>query len=208
MNSFLLDLIFPRKCVGCGLERQVICDNCRGFLKSKIQIEQLGELENLISIFRYSENKMVKDLIKLIKYKFGKEVLDVFDELLFGCGKVLNQNWLVVPVPLHSKRQKYRGFNQANLIAEKICKMHNLVPWDCLVRIKETSQQARLDKDDRIKNLHNSFVMREGFLIAEKCSNFLLIDDVSTTGSTLNECAKALKKAGANKVNALVLARG
>ena len=117
-------------------------------------------------------------------------------------------DWLVVPVPLHYKRQKERGFNQAYLLAKQLTWLlrPNSKLTNSLLRSKNTKKQAKLSRVDRLKNLSEAFSLKQNQKI--EGSNVILIDDVCTTGSTINECAKVLKKAGAKSVRGFVLARG
>jgi ComF family protein len=109
----------------------------------------------------------------------------------------------LVPVPLHWRRRFHRGFNQSALIAKGL-KIGNARYNTDLVRIRYTKEQGLLSAYERHKNIEGAFAVRRGHNFKGK--NICLIDDVKTTGATLNECAKVLKDAGANKVFALVLA--
>ncbi|KKR23371.1 MAG: phosphoribosyltransferase [Candidatus Peregrinibacteria bacterium GW2011_GWE2_39_6] len=110
------------------------------------------------------------------------------------------------PVPLHPQREHDRGYNQAFLLAKSLSEIIHLNLTDYLKRHRNTPPQAHLDRESRLKNLQNSFSLKEKTQILNK--KFILVDDVCTTGSTLNECAKILKFNGAKTVWGLVLARG
>ncbi len=113
---------------------------------------------------------------------------------------------LFIPVPLHAKRLKKRGFNQSLLLALQINKEYKIpISYDNLVRIKPTKPQVDLSSDDRVKNVADAFTVQNSALIKEK--KIILVDDVLTTGATMNECARVLKDAGAGQVTALTLAR-
>lgn len=121
-------------------------------------------------------------------------------------GKWMALNWtqqdgVLVPVPLHPQREKMRGFNQARLLAEQLG-----LPAEMLKRIKNKHPQAELPREDRLKNLKNSFKISGKFDLSNK--KIVLVDDVCSTGATLNECAKVLRQAGAKEIWGLVLARG
>lgn len=197
MKSFLLDLFFPRKCVGCRAEGNYFCSECRANLKCDLKSEKLGEIDCLISLYRYRSTPVVQKLIKLMKYKFCAEIVDIFDSDFELCKL---GDLKIVPVPLHESRLKYRGFNQAKVIANKL----GLELYECLERTKATDQQARINREARLDNLAGAFELR----LPIDSGDFLLVDDVATTGATLNACAKVLKDAGAKKVLALVIARG
>ena len=112
---------------------------------------------------------------------------------------------LVVPVPLHPARLRERGFNQAELLAKILAQKIN-IPLGCaLERIRYTTTQTALDRSERMENSHNAFRLRKNTDV--RGLRVLLIDDVLTTGSTLSECARVLKRAGANSVHAATAAR-
>ena len=112
---------------------------------------------------------------------------------------------VIVPVPLHPARQRERGFNQASLLAE-LLSAHTSIPCRPLLeRIRYTTTQTALDRSERMENLHNAFRLRKNADV--RGLRVLLIDDVLTTGSTLSECARVLKHAGAISVRAATAAR-
>jgi len=112
---------------------------------------------------------------------------------------------LIVPVPLHPARQRERGFNQATLLAELLSADISLPSKPVLERIRYTTTQTALDRSERMENLHNAFRLRKNANV--RGLRVLLIDDVLTTGSTLSECARVLKRAGAISVHAATAAR-
>ena len=111
-------------------------------------------------------------------------------------------------MPLHPRRLNWRGFNQAELIAQAVADvLYTQNESRILIRTAGTDSQAELkDKKDRIKNIGNIFKVTDTEKIKNR--NILLVDDICTTGATLNQCAKVLKEAGAKKVIAFVVARG
>ena len=112
---------------------------------------------------------------------------------------------IIVPVPLHPARQRERGFNQALLLAQ-LLSAHTSIPCRPLLkRIRYTTTQTALDRSERMENLHNAFRLRQN--VDVRGLRVLLIDDVLTTGSTLSECARILKSAGAKSVHAATAAR-
>ncbi len=112
---------------------------------------------------------------------------------------------IIVPVPLHISKQKQRGYNQAELVAEQVAKALELTcEKNLLIKSSATKSQSMLKKTERILNLEDAFMVVNEKLIAKK--SILLIDDIVTTGSTVNQCCKVLKKAGAEKVIAGVIA--
>ena len=112
---------------------------------------------------------------------------------------------LVVPVPLHPTRERERGFNQATLLAELLARQAAMPLSAALERIRYTITQTAYDRAERMENLHDAFRLRKNMNVREL--HVLLIDDVLTTGSTLSECARVLKEAGAISVYAATAAR-
>lgn len=183
------------------------------------------------------ENELIAKLIKTMKYRFADEISIVLGNLLsFFLKNKLTQinfnladlnspnnnlklkkiitapkfltdleNTIIIPVPLHKKRENWRGFNQSEKIAQVISKNFNLKINSDLVRIKHKQPQAKLNSTQRKENIIDCFAWT-GKNLSDK--NILLIDDVTTTGSTLNECAKVLKQNKAREVWGLVIANG
>lgn len=112
---------------------------------------------------------------------------------------------VIVPVPLHAARQRERGFNQAQLLAEILSAKTSIPAKSALERIRYTTTQTALDRAERIENLHNAFRLRKKADV--RALRVLLVDDVLTTGATLSECARVLKRAGAVSVYAATVAR-
>ncbi|MCX6799708.1 MAG: phosphoribosyltransferase family protein [Candidatus Falkowbacteria bacterium] len=168
-------------------------------------------------------DKIVEKLIKILKYNFVTDLSANIGELMnYSLRDLLNksrllgddsplilreiENALLIPVPLHKRRERWRGFNQSKIIAESIINYFNLT-MDCdhLKRIKYKKAQARKDSADRLENVLDCFVW-QGESLAGK--SVIIIDDVVTTGATLGECARVLKQNGAQTVWGLCLARG
>ena len=148
----------------------------------------------------------LQDAIRLFKYH-GKVVLTSYlGGLLKKHAPSLPQVDMLMPVPLHSERLRERGYNQALLLADRLNRRLQLpISYDNLVRLRPTLPQTELSRKARVNNLRRAF----GILRPEEVKNrrILLIDDVMTTGTTVNECAKALRKAGSADVYVLALAR-
>jgi len=219
----LADWLFPKECVDCGAEGAWLCTACRWRLSWQPYQSCLvcgadsdglicrGHdwfLDKLIVATDYKTGKS-KDLIKVCKYRFSTEAACELSELLWSFWQ--KQNWrlpkttLVVAVPLSRKRLYWRGFNQSAIIAQAMAKNLELeFSAKELRKIKNTRQQASLLAQDRLLNLQDCFTWHGRDLTGRP---ILLIDDVATTGATLNECAKVLKQAGAKRVLGLVVAR-
>lgn len=116
-------------------------------------------------------------------------------------------NFILVPIPLHKKKLKERGFNQAEEIGKELSKFLNIPIFnDVLIKIKQTLDQVELKKEERQENIRGVFLCQKPEIIKNK--KILLIDDIFTTGSTMEECACVLKDAGAKEIWGMVVARG
>jgi ComF family protein len=137
--------------------------------------------------------------------KFGKKILfsKLIAELMLPIINNEKSHFVLVPVPLHKSRLRKRGYNQAYEIAKELAILSGKQLLTPLLRHKNTEMQAQLKFKQRAKNVKNAFTMKE----ALSHRHIILIDDVMTSGNTLNECAKVLKKAGAQDVKVLVFAR-
>jgi ComF family protein len=112
----------------------------------------------------------------------------------------------LVPVPLHSARRREREFNQAEILAQLLSKIAGLPVEHALIRVRYTSTQTRLQRHERMENLRGAFELRHTPAVTGK--HIILIDDVFTTGSTVEECARVLRRANAASVRVLTVARG
>lgn len=205
------DLLFPVFCVGCDKEESWICTDClpKNIVPQQIVFtadSDIASLDGLTALSSY-DTSVISELVRMLKYRF---VTDALSDLQTIISKVnFTADWhdfVIVPVPLHARRERERGFNQAELIANLFAQRFGLVVNKKLRRAVYTRQQAALSGEERRKNLTDAFMFEiiDGVVPA----NVLLVDDVFTTGSTLKECAKALKAAGVQTVWGLVLAKG
>ena len=120
---------------------------------------------------------------------------------------IFENNPIIVPVPLHAYRQNWRGFNQAELIARKISNMYQVRTLNALSRNRRTDPQANIDDpDERAQNIADAFDCPDPSQIIGQ--DIILVDDVCTSGATLNTCAQVLKSKGAKTITALAVARG
>lgn len=200
--SFFLDLIFPRECLGCRKENTWLCQDCL----DSIPLSKKQE-KNIITNASY-DNKLLRVAIHALKYSYIEQLAQPLGQLLLeGFKKSIKGTSsfdLIIPIPLHKKRFKERGFNQSKLIALPMARYLNCpVSEDVLIRRKNTTSQMTLNRVDRLKNVENAFAAKKS-VINKK---ILLVDDVVTTGSTLHHATQALKNAGAKEVLAIVLAR-
>jgi len=210
--DFILDFLFPKKCVGCGKEGTWFCPACLSKISfCEVPFVRLGgfSLEGLIAVAYFQDP--LKEAIHALKYDGVRELSKPLSELLIKHLKDERLQFIkgsiLIPMPLHKKRELQRGFNQAVLLAEEIGKKLNLkILENVLVKAKNTAPQMELKKEERRKNIKGAFAF-VGDKKTVKGKIILLVDDVATTGSTLTECAKVLKRAGAKAIWGLVLAK-
>ncbi|NQV13539.1 MAG: ComF family protein [Parcubacteria group bacterium] len=229
--QFLLDIIFPIKCVSCGregewvctaclreieLNRELVCPRC-GYASGDgsfcDQCRVTSKMAGIIVAASY-EDKLLQQAVHALKYKFVREMSRPLATILSGGLKIwLNhhqgdrQDVVLVPVPLYRKRERQRGFNQTALLAQELNKMARFtVRDDVLVRIKSTPAQAKLDPIKRRKNIKGAFRLENTAILQGK--TVFIIDDICTTSATLEECAKEIDKAQPREIWGLVLARG
>lgn len=206
----LLNILFPIQCLGCNREGSLCCEECYKTIHAihlKTRIKRCEYLDSVYIACCYDKTPIVKKLIHILKYRGEKtEAPEILGKIAIQTLKKHNIfTGILIPVPLHPKRSRERGFNQSELLAKEIRKNHPgfTVCINKLKRIRNTKSQAKMkSKEERCQNVKEAFESSE---ISPK--EYILIDDVCTTGTTLNECAKALKKSGAQHVTALVIAR-
>jgi len=212
-RKLISDFFFPKFCLICQEEGDYLCQNCRAVLQVSTEHQKYscGDLSDLYSAIDYS-NPLFKNIIHKFKYPpFAEEISESLAFLITDQLKLIDEKpnfsgFVIIPVPLHKKRLKWRGFNQAEKIGEKLSEaLHIPLLNDILERIEETLPQMELSKTERGTNIKNCFAIKNGEEINNK--RIILLDDVFTTGATMNECAKVLKDAGAKKIIGIVVAR-
>ena len=259
-KEFLLDLFFPKFCLGCRKEGVYLCDDCRALLditefdyclcntkpqrlslspphqtelwcgdkqkSGKCNRCQYKKLSGLYFALPYKEKALTKKLIYQFKYQpylkdLAKTLASILIEHLVISGKNTDEIWnpkgipgVLIPVPLDKKKLKTRGYNQSEELAKELSKTLKIpVISNVLTKIKATKPQMELSKSEREKNLLEAFAVKT----PENCGvsdtpqfsgkKVFLVDDVYTTGSTMEECAKVLRNAGAKQVWGIAIAR-
>ncbi|MCL4382249.1 MAG: double zinc ribbon domain-containing protein [Patescibacteria group bacterium] len=221
--NLLLNLLFPRRCLGCGKLGQYFCRQCATKIqKCEGQICPICEraaiggathprcqtryaLDGLTSFWSYQG--LAKKAIKELKYRL---VSDLASELidLAPLKEMKLQNPSLVPVPLHSQRENWRGFSQTELLGKFVGAKTGLkMVSDLLIKTKNTKPQVEFTKKDRLKNIQDAFVINPKYQLLIPKIYIYVFDDVWTTGATLRTCGAVLKKAGAKWVWGLTLAR-
>lgn len=223
----ILDLVFPKLCLECGKEGAYICAGCLAKVRyakpicpycEKASIDgvthikcarKLG-LNGLTSIWEYEG--VVRKAILTLKYKYstkvGLELSDIFAGRIHNSRFLIPNSAVLVPIPLYWHRENTRGFNQSVEIGKVIANVLNLkFEPDMLIRKKQTTPQVELSGDARRQNLRGVFSLNPNYSLLAINYSVILFDDVFTTGSTLREAAKVLKRAGVAKVWGLTIAR-
>ena len=173
------------------------------FNKLDLQHKQLPYLDTAIACSEYQPH-VIANTIKRWKYDSYKPAGDRLSVLLSSCVSLLPTGATISYVPIHWTRKLSRGFNQSQQLAELFCKQYKLPCKPLLKRTRSTGRQAKRNRAARLTALHNAFCVDRNAILTGK--TVIIIDDVLTTGSTLHECAKTLKKAGAKEVWGLALA--
>jgi len=207
--EFLLELFYPRRaeCMGCGsrsgMERNDMCESCRERMaKSWVGIKPPDkELKISGAAYAYRYGSPAGGMVRKLKYS-GVTLLadEMAKELAKAVGMLRIRDAVVTFVPMHPKRERRRGFNHSELLAERAAERLGFECRNLLMRTRNAPQQARLSKEERINNLKGAFRVPDKLIEQVKGRNILLIDDVFTTGATAKSCAEALLEAGAEKV--------
>ncbi|MEK9168324.1 MAG: ComF family protein [Patescibacteria group bacterium] len=230
IKEIIFDILFPPICVNCQKhlddKNRLICEKCLSLIKINNTLfcsvcrARLAENKKichrdapyLLAAAGNYDDPVLQNLIHYFKYKKFENLAPILGELLIEYLKLLNfetfklLNFIIVPIPLHPSRERERGFNQAKLLAEITASHFNLLLVDELKRIKNNEPQAKMkNSEKRTKNIFGCFEIKNSNLVKGK--NIILVDDVFTSGATMNEAVKILKKNGAGKIIALVLAK-
>ncbi len=200
-----LTFILPPYCAICGLPFNNIADNAAPLLSLCGSCTgQPPPFDKAYAALKY--DKVSKQMILRYKYQDETALLPVLGDWLAMAGAaLLDESDCITPVPLHWRRLFQRQYNQAGLLAQYLSKKRKIPARLLLKRVSFTGPQGRLSRAKRFKNIKGCFKIKEKEFIKGK--NILLIDDVIASGSTVRECARMLKKAGANKVFVLAIAK-
>lgn len=238
IKNLILDTLFPVFCLSCGQPEVWICDSCLGKIplvedrvcpvcekrntpsgQTCFSCKSAASLSGMLIAASY-KNDLVSRAIHYYKYRFAAPLATPLASLLAKAiiAAAVPLPDIIIPVPLHRRRLRWRGFNQAELIAFDLSKM--LTPGltitvrnDILIRCRPTRPQMKIKNyKERQNNMRGAFSINP--VINKKTAaeilrgkKILLVDDVATTGSTIFECADTLKKSGAEEIRAIVIAR-
>lgn len=229
----VLDTLFPIKCLLCDTPGKYLCTACLEIFPRRLRqrcptclkvTTPRGEVcfacfgkDSLDGLFAASSYRdpLVAESIHTYKYRFIPSLAVPLGTWLGGRLTEIDLPLpdLYIPVPLHKRRLRFRGFNQSELLADSLA--DTLTPGsvlpvlkNCLLRARYTRPQMKThSREERLGNLKNAFALAAGSETEVRGKTIWLIDDVATTGTTLEECARVLKAAGAKSVFGVVLAR-
>ncbi len=213
INNLILEILFPSSCLGCKVKGEILCSNCI----IKINRTEKETAKNIIAVFQYHD-LLIKKAIWDLKYhhrsslgrRFGEilyeELLeDISDLKIYTAGSPI----IVIPIPISKHKKHKRGYNQAQKIAKGFCEKGGkkifLLKTNIVIKKIRTIPQARItNRSRRLKNIKGAFEIKNEEIV--KGQTIIIIDDVTTTGGTINEVIKILKKAGAKKVLGFAIA--
>lgn len=229
----VLDILYPGRCVMCDrvlrIRQRGICHRCVNIPEhigedfcmkcgKPVQegTEYCQDCENKITSFEYGRstfmyNRDMRKSITRFKYHGRQEYAAYYAQNMYE----QHREWIeslpldaIIPVPIHEKRYRHRGYNQAQLLAMELGKLTQLpVISDYLIRVENTLPQKELSALERVQNLRKAFKIQQSELYTNiKC--VIIIDDIYTTGSTLEVCAQVMREAGVEKVYFLCLCSG
>lgn len=210
----IINLIYPPICGICGkINPNFLCNKCEIQLRKQAKFE-IKKNQNTnyyfqehLYIFEYQG--MIRKIILNYKFKDKSYLYQTIVNFLLKNKKffqILKSYDTIIPVPISKKRRKERGYNQSELIAREIAKRTGLDYQNrCLIKTKNIIEQSKLNKEERQKNIQGVYELRQLQKLQDK--KILLIDDIYTTGSTVNECSKILMEANPKKVGVLTIAK-
>lgn len=201
--SLIINWLFPRNCFGCGKGKEYLCNLCEGQVKNGGLIKKDG-FEGIISIYKY--DNLIKKIIEKIKYEFisdgtSEMAIKMVRKLKIDYPNVVKywqkEKYSLIPIPLHQQRQNWRGFNQSDILAQKIGEILNLeCKNDIIFRKLKIKSQAKIKKrEEKWKNMVNVFEIVATKKVPKKV---ILVDDVITSGATMTAALRILKNSGTN----------
>jgi len=206
----LLNLIFPTTCIGCKKGNSIICDSCKTQITLNNQYDTSYKYL-LKTYYTYRPSPLLKKIIHQFKFSYkeilvhllGADMLNLFNHYF-------NQEDIVlVPVPLYWKRKFQRGYNQSELLCKYISKKTNAEWCNLLIRTKNTTCQSTLNRQERMINVRNAFEINKKYLNRIKThQTIVIIDDITTTGATIENCAKTLQKHGFIDIYGVTISKG
>lgn len=226
--NFLKDIFAPKKCYSCWKEWHFLCEECLekiGYYESICPVcKQLSRdfevhfyckkdtvyLDKVIILTHY-QNKIIQKLIKDAKFYHKKDILEDLaahlSKKLFEHIEEKKEEILLIPTPMYFWKKIKRGYNQSEILVKSMSK-NCQIPYNnsLIYKTRKTKPQSHLNKIERIENLKNAFILDKNEIEKYRQKTFVIVDDVVSTGTTLSELAKLLKKSGIKKVYAITIA--
>jgi ComF family protein len=217
-------IIYPRSCECCSNplvhNENILCSKCLVEMPRSVYFDNEKNpiltllagrvpIKSAISLFSFTKDSNYRKLLHKLKYKNKPEIGILLGEELGAEMKkheIFSQIDFIVPVPLHSRRQKWRGYNQSEKIADGISNITKIpVLTNNFIRNKETTTQTRKSKEERWQNVSGKFLIKDKDVLKNK--HILIVDDVLTTGATIEACAEELLKIENLSLSIAVLAK-
>jgi len=230
MLSTLLDWVYPPACISCRIllplneMRRFVCERCESLfdpiappfcqtcgVPAGTSVKQCASCIGKDFFFNRNHaafiyEELVRELLHEMKFRNKKRVAQGLGLLWANSSEnpMPGEDFTLVPMPMHRKKFRERGFNQAEILTIPLAKKFSRPTANILVRTHDTPPQSGLPPSQRAENVRNIFAIRKGENVCGK--NYILTDDIFTTGASLNECAKTLINSGAAKVLCMTLA--
>lgn len=200
----MLDALAPLRCVGCNRIGTIACPDCLAKVQTSVTTTPGPEpLVNITSAVEY-QNDFAQRLLHALKYDHIRDAVTPLANWLIPAVQAVHQPGdVLVPVPLHARRLRQRGFNQSELLAKKVSAALNIPIVYAVQRNRNTKPQVECDGEERRKNLYEAFSASPS-----NAKRIILIDDVTTTDSTFVEIARAIKKVSNVPVLGVAVGRG
>lgn len=211
--NFFISIIYPPVCGLCGkINEEWICKKCLIKIQKEAENKHRGYLKAFYEdgFFAFSyKGEYIKKALLLYKFHNKPYIYRTISKIILKNEKAcrfLKKYDIIIPVPIHKNRKLKRGYNQSELIAIEIGKTLNIkVETNCLIKIKNIVPQSTLNKEQRERNVKGVYKLQNIQNLQNK--KVVIFDDVYTTGSTLNECAKVIKTAGVSKIGIFTIAK-
>lgn len=223
MLNGLLDILFPPCCAYCDaavLRDQVLCTSCSFKLPyiaqkyndqhpAQIRFQYRTNIQEVYASFYLSDNSMMSTLMHAFKYKYRKHIGLYFAQLAIDDIKTnafpIQAFDAIIPIPLHPKKEKNRGFNQSYVIGNAIGKHFDIPLYqDYIIKHKHTASQTSKTRLERIENMQNVFSLKNHYDFSNK--KILIVDDILTTGATLESCINCIYNSTSTDISIYTLA--
>lgn len=213
LKRFFIEILFPYFCVGCKKEGGLLCQDCFSIIEIFENPPKInGKYLDRVFVATDYNQALIRKMILAFKYPpFIRDLCIPLSQILLvhlaiAYKEMDLEDSLLIPIPLDQKRMKWRGYNQSEEIAKRVSEILkvSMPQVDVLAKIKKTPPQVTLSEKQRRENVKDSFKVIKPKMVADR--RIILIDDVFTTGATMEECARILKESGAKSVIGVAVA--